>query len=191
MNSSQFQWAVVVFGMILGLSVTRVLTSIAAAFRSRHNARPDWVPLVWAACVFMLQLELWWSIADLRGIVKEWTFDLFLLFTVAPLLLFFAAALVLPMHEASAGECLRDTFRRNGRWALIAISIYYLQSLLQTVYFWKESMASVWMAINVALIFLPLVAFFARRRLCCITTLLSFALTVGFVLVDVAIPPPV
>jgi hypothetical protein len=190
MNSSQFQWAVVVFGMILGLSVTRILTSVVAAFRSRHNTRPDWVPLVWAACVFLLQLELWWAIADLRSIIKDWTFNLFLLFTFSPLLLFFAAALVLPLHEADADECHSDIFQRNGRWALIAISVYYLQSLLQTVYFWNESPHSAWMAINVALIVLPLVAFFTRRRVCAIATLLSFALTICFVFVDVAIPAP-
>jgi hypothetical protein len=97
---------------------------------------------------------------------------------------------VLPLHEATAAECRRDIFHRNGRWALIAVSVFYLLSLLETIYFWKEPLKPVWTMLNITLIVLPLISFFAPRRIYRFTTVLSFLLTLCFVFVDVAIPVP-
>jgi hypothetical protein len=176
--------------MILGLSVTRILTGLIASFRSRATAAPDWMPMLWAVCIFLLQLELWWGLADLRSIIKEWTFPLFLLLTSSPLMLFFAAALILPSHELAAGESHREIFRRNGRWALLAISAYYLESMLDTIHFWKVSWATPWAALNGVLIVLPAVAFFSRGRTHLIVASVTLALTVLFVFVDISIPVP-
>jgi hypothetical protein len=190
LNLSQFQWAVVVFGMILGLSVTRILTSLIAAFRSRAIASPDLVPVLWALCIFFLQLELWWAFADLRSIIKQWNFALFMLFCSSPLLLFFASALILPVHELSAGEDHRAMFQRNGRWALVAISIYFFKSMLDTMYYWKEPLTTSWAILNGVLIVLPMVSVFSPWRMQRAIAVLSFALTVCFIFIDNAIPVP-
>jgi hypothetical protein len=191
LNAPQFQWAVVVFGMILGLSVTRILTGLIASFRSRVNALPEGAAVLWAVCIFLLQLELWWALSDLRSIIKEWTFPLFLLFTSSPLLLFFAAALVLPSHELGPHESHQEIFRRNGRWALLAISAYYLESLLETLYFWHASLMTMWAVLNGVLIVLPTLAFFSAPRFHRLMASIALALTLLFVFVDVAIPAPV
>jgi hypothetical protein len=34
--------------MILGLGITRLLSSVVEVFRSRHRAELDWVPFVWS-----------------------------------------------------------------------------------------------------------------------------------------------
>ena len=190
MVSPQFQWTVVVFGLILGLSITRLLTSLAAVFRSRHTSPIDWVPLLWAMCIFILQLELWWSLADLRIIIKTWTFSLFLLFVYSPLLLFFASALVLPLHELREDETQRRLFELHGHWALIAISAYFLGSLLETLYFWKAPWQEAWFFLNVILTVLPLVAFFSARRTNSIIPAISLLLTIWFVSTDISIPIP-
>ena len=52
-----FRWISVTFSMILGLGVARLLTSGVALFKSRETAHLDWVPIVWAASIFLWQLQ--------------------------------------------------------------------------------------------------------------------------------------
>ena len=177
--------------MVVGLSVTRILTGMIATFRSRANALPDMRSVAWAICIFLLELELWWGLSDLRTIIKEWTFPIFLLFISSPLLLFIAAALILPSHELPAGEDHQRIFVCNGRWALFAISAYYLQSMGQTLYFWKAPLISTWAAINAVLIVLPVFAFFTQGKKERVITISAVVLTILFVFIDILIPIPV
>ncbi|WP_296286410.1 hypothetical protein [Pseudomonas sp.] len=39
MSGSEFQWLAVIFGMLTGLGVTRLLTAVAATLRSRATSR--------------------------------------------------------------------------------------------------------------------------------------------------------
>jgi hypothetical protein len=184
---SQFQWTTVVFGMILGLGVTRILSNLIAIFRGRSNAPPDPVPVLWAICIFALQLELWRGFSDLRSIVKEWTFPLFLLFTASPLLLFFAAALILPSHELSVTESHQEIFQSNGRWALIAISVFTLKSMIETAYFWKEPLLTFWAFLGAMLVVLPILSVFSPWRVRRIIAILRLVVTTCYVFADNAI----
>lgn len=119
-----FRWLSVAFSMILGLGVTRVLSGTILVFRSRHRALLDWIPLVWAGAIFVLQLQFWWALIELAGVDRVWTRGEFLALVAIPLLLFAAAALVLPHDELEAGERLRDVFERDGRFGLLCLSGY-------------------------------------------------------------------
>jgi|GEM_PF-3674649 len=74
-----FKWISVVLSMILGLGVTRLLAATVAVFRSRKRARLDWVPLAWAGCIFLWQLQYWWAIIELPGMIQHWTIGSFLM----------------------------------------------------------------------------------------------------------------
>jgi hypothetical protein len=191
MDVAEFKWAAVVFGMLLGLGITRVLSSVAAAIRSRRTAGMDWVALSWAACVFATQLEQWWAFADFSQIVRQWTFLTFLVLISSPLLLYFTAALILPNHELKPGENHRELFQLHGRWALIFIALYYLLNLLETQYFWRESLLNGWAGLNLLLIVLPVLAFFAHDRVERMIALFNLGLTAVFIFVDISIPIPV
>ena len=102
--------------MIVGLGVTRLLTSGVAVFRSRGSARLDWVPIAWAACVFIWQIQYWWAIIELADLHETWTLGDFLILLGLALLLFIAAALVLPHSELLDGSDLGESFKRDGRW---------------------------------------------------------------------------
>lgn len=191
MDMAEFKWAAVVFGMLLGLGITRVLSSVVAAIRSRRTAGMDWVALAWAACVFATQLEQWWAFADFSQIVKQWTFLTFLTLISSPLLLYFTAALILPNHELKPGEDPRELFSQHGRWALMFIALYYVLNLVETQYFWHESLLNGWAGLNLLLIALPLLAFFAHDRRARLIALCNLGLTGVFIFVDISIPVPV
>ncbi len=159
-----FRWIAVALSMLLGIGVTRLLAAGVSVFRSRTHARLDWIPLVWAVCVFLWQIQFWWAIVELGSIVEVWTLDRFLLLVALALSLFVAAALVLPPNELAPGDDLRAAFERDGRWALVALSLYFVLALLVDWKLWSISPWSVEGAYLAALIVLPIVAIAARRR---------------------------
>ncbi|MDX2197446.1 MAG: hypothetical protein SF069_00570 [Phycisphaerae bacterium] len=150
-----FRWITTVLSMILGLGVTRLLSSVIAMFRSRAHSRLDWIPLVWAGCIFVWQLQFWWAIIELPGLVKVWTLGYFLTLVTLTLLLFVAAALVLPPGELAGHESMTAAFERDGRWSLVALSGYFVLALVADWVFWGVTPFSVWGALLALLIGLP------------------------------------
>lgn len=159
-----FRWISVVFSMILGLGVARLLTSAAATFRARHQATMDWIPLAWAGFIFLQQISFWWSLEELATIMTHWSFASFLLLVGLVLALFLAAALILPPSEIPAGESLRAYFEADGRWGLLAVSLFNGLAILVNFIFWDVGVLSSGAILNLALGLLPLAVFAGSRR---------------------------
>jgi hypothetical protein len=118
-----FKYVSVTLSLLLGLGVTRLLTGVVGVFQARSRATVRWVPLVWAAAIFITQLQFWWAIIELETLVKTWTIGHFASLLLLPLLLFVASALVLP-QTLDAEEDLATFFERDGRWGLVCLSAY-------------------------------------------------------------------
>ncbi len=164
MHTDSFRWITVVLSMILGLGITRLLSALVAMFRSRSRSQLDWVPLLWTACIFMWQLQFWWAIIELPALVRTWTIVDFLVLVSLTLLLFVAAALVIPHTELLPGESLEESFEQDGRWSLIALSAYFVVALAADLLLWHIRSLSIAAAELVILAFLPLVSFWTRSR---------------------------
>lgn len=134
-----FHWISVILSLILGLGITRLLSSAVDVFRSRGRAQVDWIPLVWGACIFLWQIQFWWAINELSTKAIAWTSLQFLALLGLPLILFVAAALILPSGELSTGESLAEAFERDGRWALLFLSAYFIIATGENWYFWNTS----------------------------------------------------
>jgi hypothetical protein len=74
--------------------------------------------------------------------------------------------------------------------ALLFIAFYYLVNLLETQYYWRESILNAWAGLNLLLIVLPVLAYFARDRIERVIALFNLVLTGIFIFVDVSIPVP-
>lgn len=159
-----FQWVSPIIGLFVGLGIARILTGFASAVRSRGVSPPDWIPLVWAASIFLALLDLWWVLHDLGVIIKVWTYPLFLQFIFSPLILFFAAAMILPFGELKNGESYRESFEQHGHWALFALSGYSLEGMLEDVFYWGAPVFSWWALYTLVVLILPIIAFFSSRR---------------------------
>jgi hypothetical protein len=159
-----FRWIGVIFSMILGLGVTRLLAGGVSVFRARHRARIDWLPLAWAFGIFLSQLDYWWSILELPKIVSTWTFGIFAILVSLTLLLFVAAALVLPADELKEGDDLGAAFATDGRFALIALAAYWVLAALANEYVWGAPIVFGWGLLAAAEIALPLIVFAAPSR---------------------------
>jgi hypothetical protein len=165
--------------MILRLGITRLLSALVEVFRSRDSVRLDWVPLVWAGCIFLWQLQYWWTIIELPGLVNSWMPGAFLILVSLPLLLFVSAALVLPPSKEEGTRTLRESFARDGRWALVSMSAYFGLALFANWLLWEVSPVSTWGAFLSLLIILPLVCVWSRsRRVQEVVTILFGPLTI-------------
>lgn len=114
MEVNSFRWISVALSLILGFGITWLLSAAVAMFRSRTLARLDWIPLVWAACVFFWQLQYWWAVIELPRLVSTWHLGQFMILVALALLLFVTAALVLPPTQLAEGENLAESFKRDG-----------------------------------------------------------------------------
>jgi hypothetical protein len=159
-----FRWISVVLSMILGLGVARVLNASALAFRLRHTVRLDWIPLVWAGCVFLWQLQFWWGILELQAMVTQLTLGIFLVLVAFPLLLYAAAALIMPMDRRFAEEPMADLFQRDGRWALLVIAANHLLAIVVDLAFWDVSPLSGQSLCLLILAALAMLCFNSRSR---------------------------
>jgi hypothetical protein len=119
---------------------------------------------VWAACIFVSQLQYWWALLELPYLVTTWTFASFVSLVSLTLLLFVAAALVLPAEPLAPSATLRDNFARDGRWALVALSCYAFGSLVADALYWGASPFTA-LGAGIALMgALPLICFALRSR---------------------------
>lgn len=159
-----FRWIAVVLSMILGLGITRLLSASVAVFRSRNHSQLDWVPLAWAGCIFMWQLQFWWAIIELPALVKTWSLGYFLTLVTLTLLLFVSAALILPPLELKDGESLRNSFERDGRWSLLSLGAYFLLAVVVDSMFWHVSPFSDRGELLVLLMILPLICLWTKSR---------------------------
>ncbi len=157
--------------MVMALGMTRLLSVGVLLFRSRGRVQMDWVPIVWACSIFYSMLDFSWDLRQPNGHGTEWTFMLFLVVFGFALLLFAAAALILPSHELKDGEKLRAAFERDGRWALLFIAVYDALAVIFNCLYWDASLFSMDGAVNLALAGLALCALrSSARKLECAAT---------------------
>ena len=107
-----FGYVSVIISVVIGLGLSHLLTGTADLVKSRRRVRFYWVHLLWIALIFVGHIFLWWSMWNLR-LVRNWNFFSFLLILLAPVLLYVAAAFLIPKVEADTAINLRDYFYEN------------------------------------------------------------------------------
>jgi len=110
-----FSYLSVLLSIILGLGLTQILTASGRLIRHRERVRADWLPLLWAAVLLIIYVQVWWSMFGLR-LHRDWTFLAFLTVLTQTGTLYLMAAVVLPEQVEDAGVDLRVYYERNHRW---------------------------------------------------------------------------
>lgn len=108
-----FGYVSVIFSVVIGLGLSHLLTGVVDLFKARGRVKFYWVHLLWVALTFVGHIFLWWTMWNLR-LLRGWDFFSFLLILLGPVLLYVAAALLLPKVEPGAAAIdLRDYFYEN------------------------------------------------------------------------------
>jgi hypothetical protein len=182
-----FRWIAVAVSMILGIGVTRLLSSAVMIVRNRSEFRLDILPVAWAAFVFVAQIQFWWAIIELSKVVKIWTLASFVALLSMPLLLFVAAALILPHEPRPRDLELREGFRRDGRWALAALALYNTVASVVDAVWWSTDLMTVQGAMLIGLVILPACALYSSRRVVQLSITAAYALLL--IVADIQVSP--
>lgn len=104
-----FEYLAVLISIVLGLGVTELLAGVQRLAHARERVRFHWLPLTWTALIFVVLVQWWWAAFGLRG-QAQWNFFSFLLILLVPVLLYLAAALVLPPEQTEGEYDLRGHY---------------------------------------------------------------------------------
>jgi hypothetical protein len=107
-----FSYVSVIISVFIGLGLSHLLTGTVELVKARQRVQFYWVHLIWVALTFVGHIFLWWTMWNLR-LVRSWNFFSFLLILLAPVLLYVAAAFLIPKVEADTAIDLRAYFFRN------------------------------------------------------------------------------
>jgi hypothetical protein len=158
-----FEFLSVALSFVLGLAVTSLLSSVLVVFKARKQVHFDWLPVAWAGAVFVLQVQYWWALFALRD-VSRWTLPIFVLLLLLALILFGAGGLILPTSIDEAQGDLREFFRNEGRWGVLALLPYYVVGLFANVLLWGQPLVSSTHGIVMIMMFSIAAVFFAKDR---------------------------
>jgi hypothetical protein len=110
-----FSYLSVLLSIIIGLGITQILTAVGRMVRHRGHVRADWLPLLWAAVLLVIYVQVWWSMFGLRH-VREWTFASFLAVLAQTGTLYLMAAVVLPEQVDDQHIDLAAYYDQHHRW---------------------------------------------------------------------------
>lgn len=110
-----FSYLSVLLSIILGLGFTQLFAAAGRLIRDRDRVRVHWLPLLWAAVMVLLYVQVWWSMYGLR-LHTDWTFLAFCAVLAQSAALYLMAAVVLPEGVDAAGVDLGAYFDAQHRW---------------------------------------------------------------------------
>ncbi|MEO8881741.1 MAG: hypothetical protein ABI446_15215 [Gemmatimonadaceae bacterium] len=110
-----FGYLSVLLSIIIGLGITQLLTAGGRLIRHRAQVRFYWPPLLWAAVIVVIFIQMWWSMFGLRTL-NSWGFLAFIVVLLQPIMVYMMAAVVLPENIESEAVDLRDHFEAQHRW---------------------------------------------------------------------------
>ena len=110
-----FSYLSVFLSIILGLGLTQLLTASGRLIRHRDRVRVHWLPLLWAAILLVIYVQVWWSMYGLR-LRHDWTFLAFGTVLAQTATLYLMAAVALPEQVDEGTVDLGAYFDRQHRW---------------------------------------------------------------------------
>jgi len=121
---SAFDYLSVLLSIILGLGITQILTALGRLIRQRERVVGYWPAWLWSLNLLLIHVQMWWAMFELRD-RPEWTFLAFGVVLLQPVVLYMAAALVLPADDDDR-LYLREHYHRQAPWLfgfLVALGI--------------------------------------------------------------------
>jgi hypothetical protein len=175
---SAFRAVWVAPSIILSLGITRLCSDTTLLVRSRRDSSLDWIPLTWAACIFIWQIQYLWAIIELPNLIRIWTLPEFLGLLILSLTLFFAGSLVIPHQEGEIGARYDEHEGWHGRGALIAVAIWGWVAVLIDLWMFSESLLSQGILLMMLVGIVPLIFLMTvNKRKRAVITLFNLILT--------------
>ena len=109
--------------------MTRLLSEMGGLIRAHERIRFHWATALWAACIMVFILQMWWVGWELRN-YDGWTFLDFIVLVVATVFIYGAAELALPVEDYDVASDMELDFLRHseslGRVSAASMLGYFL-----------------------------------------------------------------
>lgn len=133
----------VLVSIIVGLGLSHLLVGVGRMVVARRLVRVYWASLAMTATVFLAHVQWWWStIRSVEHLADN--FFGFVLYLLAPVVLYLLAVLVLPdFDDLTEPVSLRDHYYANHRWfygigAMLPLLNALRNMILEGAPFWNE-----------------------------------------------------
>jgi len=121
--------SIALISIIVGLGLTEMFGNLHRLIRNRARVTWDFLPLAWAATLFVVVLNYWWAVyLGLDGSHQARTAAEFGLILAPPLLLFLATASVLPNFEPGDDWDMRAHYQTQRRVFILTFAIYQIST---------------------------------------------------------------
>ncbi|WP_274424101.1 hypothetical protein [Chelativorans sp. YIM 93263] len=122
-----------ILAVVMGLSLTRLLTGFARIVQHPSRKRIYLVHLGWGAFLFLTVIHFWWFEFRLTH-VERWTFVFYFFLICYAALLFFICSILFPDHmDEYAG--FRDYFHSRQKWFYGLLASIFVVDVVDTL--WK------------------------------------------------------
>lgn len=125
---TQHEYVFVAISIILGLAITRLLSSMAGLIRAHKRVVFHWSTALWGCCVMLFILQLWWVGWGLRS-VPEWSVIDFFVLVMGSIFIYGAAELALPVEDYNVADDTELNFldhsRTLGRLSALSMLGYF------------------------------------------------------------------
>ena len=158
-----FSYLSVLLSIIIGLGITQILTAVGRIIRHRDRVRADWLPLLWAAVLLVVYVQVWWAMFGLRN-VRVWTFASFIAVLTQTATLYLMAAVVLPEQVDEQPIDLFAYYERHHRWFFGFFLATLVVSVLKDVLINGGLPAPLNLGFHILLAVVILSAIIVRRR---------------------------
>lgn len=127
---SEFEYLSVLISIVLGLGLSHVMATAAQLIRYRSAVRFYTPFLLWLVLLFLIHLQIWWAVFELRS-VEQWTFVGFALILTVPTIAFMVSVLLTPDFDRETVIDLRARYLEHRRWFFGLFALLPLASLAQ------------------------------------------------------------
>lgn len=110
-----FEHLGVLVSIVIGLGIAHLLSALHRVVEARDRVRGYWLVWLWAAVIFVAQIEWWWAFFELRH-ATTWNFFYFLFVLLSPVTLFLASTFALPDVEKGDRYDLREHYYATRGW---------------------------------------------------------------------------
>lgn len=152
-------------GVVMGLSIARLLTGLARIVQHPRETRIYSVHMGWVAFLFLAVIHFWWFEFSLTHI-ERWTFDLYF-FLIGYAALFFLICAILFPDRMDEYVGFADYFHSRQRWFYGLLAASFAVDVLDTL--WKgqahfQALGLEYLIRQAILFLFALIAVFVRNR---------------------------
>ena len=120
----------VLFTIILGLGVSRLLSGVARIVQHPKEYKVYWVHLLWALFIFLYLIHFWWWEYRLQT-VQKWTFPLYFFISMYAVVLYLLCVLFFP-EEMADYDSFKEYFYSRRQWIFSLMTILFLADIADT-----------------------------------------------------------